>query len=379
MRGFVSRRTVGLVGVTLATGCAVAVFGLAPAAQAARVDATCANSGSDAATIQAAINGSSSGDEIVIAGECSLTATVKLLDDRTYRGDARSGTVIKQANGANLAAMLASESWVDNTSFVSSGVRIERLTLDGNKGANSATVPLMLRSWNSRVYDVEVAEAPSDGIRITSLSQNNTHLSNTEVNSIISDVFVHDSGGAGIHVVDPDNAVTDWVLERSWIADSGTSGVDLDNSAGWQIRNLHIYGVQRHAINAKRCFNTGISDNYIEDFGAQGSSGTTYFGIRCTVQGDVPNTITGNKINRFGTLPPNGSFTYLGLDGVNYGTGHVTVTGNGIVGQGTSRETGLSYQKAGGVGLKVVSTGNLVDNVGTARSVGSGVTVTAGQ
>jgi len=363
-----------VIGVTVT----VLTLGQAPSAQAARVNATCTNASTDTSTIQSAINSSRAGDEIVIKGPCLLTGTVKLLDDRTYRGDSRGGTILKQANGANLPALLASASWVDNSSFVSSSIRVERLTLDGNKANNTGTVPLMLRTWNSRVYDIEVRNAPSDGIRATSLSANGTHLTNTMVNTVISDAFVTDSGGTGFRVVDPDNQVTDWVLERTWIASSGASAVDLDNAAGWQLRNLHLYGVRQQAINARRCFGTGITDNYIEDFGGQGTSGTTYFGIRCTVQGDVTSTITGNKIHQFNNLPATGSFIYLGLDGVNYSTGYVTVVGNALNGKGTTRETGLSYQKVNGTGLNVASTGNLVANVGTPRAIGAGVIVTAG-
>ncbi len=349
-----------------------------PPAHAARVNATCTNGTGDAAAIQSAINSSAAGDEVVIKGPCLLNATLKLLDGRTYRGDSGE-TVIKQANGANLPAMLASESWVDNVTWVSSNVRIERLTLDGNRAANTGTVPLMLRTWDSRVYDLRVYNAPGDAIRVTSLSQNGTHLANTEVNSIISDVFVENAGGAGIRGVDPDNQLTDWILERSWISTTGGSGVDLDNSAGWQIRDLHIYGVAQHAINAKRCYNTGIHDNYIEDFGVGGAAGTTYFGIRCTLQGDVPSTIIGNKVNQFASTVPASNMVYIGLDGVNYSSGFASVTGNAVVGRGTSRETGLSYAKGGGVALTVASTGNLISGVGTARLVGTGVTVNAGQ
>jgi len=358
---------------------AAVLAGDIPAAHAARVNATCANTTADAAAIQTAINSSAAGDEVVIKGPCLLNATVKLLDDRTYRGDG-SGTLIKQANGANLAAMLASDTWVDNQTWVSSNVRVERLTLDGNRDNNTGTTPLVLRTWDSRIYDVRVYNAPGDGIRLTTLSASGVHLANTAVNSIISDVQIDNVGGAGIHGVDPDNYLTDWVLERSWISNTGGSAVDLDNSAGWQIRDLHLYNVAKHAIDARRCYNTGIHDNYIEDFGSQGTSGTTYFGIRCTVQDRAPSTIAGNKINQLGTLPAAGAFVSIGLDGVNNaGNGYVSVTGNGIIGQATSRETGLSYAKGTGTSLTVASTGNLVTGVATARSVGTGVTVTAGQ
>jgi hypothetical protein len=190
-------------------------------------------------------------------------------------------------------------------------------------------------------------------------------------------LFIHDSGGAGFRVVDPDNNITDGVLERSWIASSGTNGVSLDNAAGWQLRNLHIYGVARHAIDARRCFGTGINDNYIEDFGHQGTVGFIYYGIHCTVQGNVSNVISGNKVNQLHAIPAQGSFISIGLDG-NYAVGAASVTSNAIHGTGNVRETGLAYNKGGATAMTVVSTGNQVNRVGTARLVGAGVTVTAG-
>jgi len=360
---------------------AFTVFGRVPVAHASRVDATCANTTSDAAAIQAAINASAPGDAIVIKGPCLLSATITLLNNRTYRGDSRTGTVLKQANGANLAAMLASDSWVNNATYVSTGEQVQDLTLDGSRANNTAaTVPLLLRAWNSRVYNVEVENAPGDAIQITSLSQNGTHLASTNhaVNNVFSDLFIHASTGAGFRIVDPDNNVTDGVLERSWIANSGTSAVDSDNTAGWQLRDLHIYGVPVTAIDARRCFATGIDDNYIEDYGQQGTAGTTYYGIHCTVQGNVGNVIAGNTVSQFHGVPAAGSFVAIGLSG-NYGAGAISVTDNAIRGSGDARETGLAYSKGSAASMSVTSTGNEVDNVGTVRTVGSSVTVTAGQ
>ncbi|MEV8638885.1 right-handed parallel beta-helix repeat-containing protein [Streptosporangium sp. NPDC051023] len=394
-----------VVAVTLAaTGIAVATPVLP--ASAARVDATCANGADDARTIQAAIDSSKEGDEIVFKGPCLINATITLLDRRTYRGDSKAGALIKQADGANLPAMLASESWVGDQPYSSDTVRVERLTLDGNRDNNTGTVGLMLRSWNSRIYDVDIFGAPSDGIRLSNPSKNGTLLRNTMVNSVISDVYIEASGGAGIKVVDPGNSITDWTLQRSWIAFSGTSAIESDNAAGWVMSDLHLYGVPKHAIDAHRCFGTSMQNNYIEDFGGEGAAGQTYFGIRCDLQGEANSTITGNRIHNFvppaaeqaaarrahplGTaplerhrsfttaLPADSKYVYLALDGVNYGGGHASVTGNTVLGHGTKQETGLLYSKADGNSMSIASTGNLVDNVGVPRAVGRGVRVTRG-
>jgi hypothetical protein len=363
------------------TGISLLLPGATPS-YAARVDADCTGTAADSTRIQSAIDSSSDGDEIVVSGTCMITSTIRVPDNRTLRGDSRGGTVLRQADHANLAAVVATQAWAeDGADYGSTSVQISNLTIDGNRVANTGTVGLVLRAWNSRVYNVEIDDAPGDGIRATSLGHDGTELADGRslVNSIVSDVFLQDNGGNGIRVEDPGNAVTDWVVERSWISSSGHSGASLDNAAGWQLLNLHIYGSQENAIDAHRCYNTAVHDAYIEDFGWQATAGATYYGIHCTVQGDsIGSTIIGNKVNQMFGLPAAGAFVYIGLEG-NYGTGRVAVTGNTVVGANTSRETGLLYAKGNATALTVTSTGNLVDRIPSAKArPAAGATVSAG-
>ncbi|GGT06370.1 hypothetical protein ACFFV7_08700 [Nonomuraea spiralis] len=344
----------------LAAGLAgVAVLAPAGPASATRVEAACSDAAGDAATIQAAIDSSKEGDEIVIKGPCLIDATISLADRRTYRGDAKAGTV-----------------------------------------------GLLLRSWNTRVYDLDIYGTPSDGIRISNPSRNGTTLRNTMVNSVISDVYIEGAAEAGIRVVDPGDSVTDWTLQRSWIGFSGTHAIQSDNAAGWTMSGLHLYATPKNAIDAHRCFGTSIEDNYIEDFGAESTAGQTYYGIRCDLQGDAATTITGNRVHKFlpppnalaelrkarqsgsapperkfaatGPLPDGVDFVYMALDAVNYAAGHAAITGNTVVGHGTKRETGILLAKGEGESMSVASSGNLLDGVGVRRKVGAGVRLTRG-
>ncbi|MER6513833.1 right-handed parallel beta-helix repeat-containing protein [Nonomuraea sp. NPDC001636] len=314
--------------------------------------------------------------------------------------------MLKQADGASLPAVLASKGWLEDTEFSGESVRVERLTIDGNRDHNTGTVGLLLRSWNTRVYDVDIYGTPSDGIRISNPSRNGTTLRNTMVNSVISDVYIEGAAEAGIRVVDPGNSVTDWTLQRSWIGFSGTSAIQTDNAAGWTMSGLHLYATPKNAIDAHRCFGTSIQDNYIEDFGAESTAGQTYYGIRCDLQGEAATTITGNRVHKFlpppnalaelrkarqsgaapperkiaatGPLPDGVDFVYLALDAVNYGAGHAAITGNTVVGHGTKRETGILLAKGEGESMSIASSGNLLDGVGTRRKVGAGVRLTRG-
>ncbi|MFI6732404.1 right-handed parallel beta-helix repeat-containing protein [Nonomuraea sp. NPDC050451] len=336
----------------------------------------------DAATINNAISASKAGDEIVILGRsvtadepavCVINKTIVLRGDRTYRGDSRTGLRIKQADGANLPALLASDTWDANQAYSGNPIRVERLTLDGNRAKNTTgTVGLMLRSWGSRISDIQIEETSSDAVRLSNPSKNGTTIDaddNTMVNGVISDVYITGSGGAGVKVLDPSGGViTDWTFTRSWVRDSGTSAVESDNAAGWLLSDLHLYGNANSALDLNRCFGTSIQGNYIEDFGYKDTTEQAWlYGIRCVLQPGATTTIANNKIHNFrdgDKTPPTGPYYFsIALDGVTSGDGNAVVTGNAILGNGTADQTGLHYEKKSGASLTVTSTGNLVKNV----------------
>jgi hypothetical protein len=238
---------------------------------------------------------------------------------------------------------------------------IRDLTIDGNKAANpTAGDALVIRSWDTTVENIEILNNNNDGIKITNKSQNGTALTNNQVNGTIRNVYISKSSADGIRVEDSGNAVTDWNLLDSWISSSGGSAISMDNAAGWVVERDHLYGNGAAGISASRLFASSISDNYIEDFNTSG--------IAATVQGDAASVIMGNRIFQFSGT----GTTFLNITQVNYGTGELAVTGNVIRGAGTG--TGLSYQR-GSNQLTITSTGNLVQNVTTPRSVGAGVTL----
>ena len=336
------------------------------------------NTPTDAATINAAIAGSPTGSEIVLRGQFLISEPIRLLGERSYRGESRSGTVLKQADGANLPAVVASSVWLDDTSWTGTPIALRHLSIDGNRAnnPNSTTAGLALRSWLSTVEDVHIRNCASDGLRLTSRSQNGTGLNTTQVNGRIAANFIERSGRHGIYVEDPQNAVTDWILCDNWVAGSGEDAIHLDNAAGWVIERNHVYGVPQHAIFAHRCFATSIADNYIEGFGETDEAGT-WCGIRATLQGSTASTIINNRIFNFGGEQNADSvYRYLSVS-VNYGTGMAVVSNNAIRGGKTSQSVGLHY--AGSEGSVLVSTGNLVSGVGEAKVAEGAVSVTAGQ
>ena len=215
------------------------------------------------------------------------------------------------------------------------------------------------------------------GILVTNTTPNGTTLTNTQVNGVISNDFIDNSGKYGVYVQDSGNTVTDWHLADNYIASSGQDAIHLENAAGWYIDGNHLYGDGGTAIYASRMFGTSISNNYIEDFGGAGGS-TTWYGIDGTVQGDAASTIAGNRVFMFPAEKAGTTYRYIAITQVNYGSAYVTATGNNIRGAGKAADTGFYYSAGSGVTLHVTSSGNSVASVGTTRTTGAGVTLSAG-
>ncbi len=325
----------------------------------------CRNNVRDAQLINRRIANSQPGDEIIFEGPCLVNQTIKLLGDRAYRGRSRTGTTIMQADGANLPAIFASDSYLDNSPTTGLPIALRSLTVDGNVENNpTAGDSIVIRSWQTVVEDIEINGSVRHGIRLTSVSADGTRLTNTEVNGRISSMQINRSGGSGLYVEDPGNSVTDWQFKDSYVAGTGADGVHMDNVAGWLITGNHIYGVDGdHALWANRLYGSSISDNYIEDFGT--------VGILARVQGGAASVIANNRIFKFN----DGTGTFLLVEG-NYSNAKAAVTGNAIRGNGEG--IGIEYRKGNAVSLEVTSTGNLVTDVTTPRVVGEGVILNPG-
>ena len=148
-------------------------------AEAKKITMECTNSESDAAMINSAIQGSQQGDEIVFQGNCLINQTIKLLSHRTYRGGSRTGTVLKQADNANLDAVVASASYLDNRTNADTGITMRSFSIEGNNKNNtkSKTAGIAMRSWQSTITDMQIRNNGGSGIKLTNLSADGTPTS----------------------------------------------------------------------------------------------------------------------------------------------------------------------------------------------------------
>ncbi len=318
----------------------------------------CADTPADAGRIQRAINASQPRAVIEISGTCLLRRGITLLAGRTYTGDGRTNTVLRQA--APMAHVLASDAYVRGATTTGAPLSIEQLTVACS--GQGRTDGIVVLNWQVEVQQVDVANCGGSGIVDTGQVANGRSISNTSVNSRFADNFISGSGVYGFEVADSGNSVTDGYLSGNQIASSGQAAIELQNAAGWNISGNHLYNNAGNGIVAERLFGTTISGNYIEDFGSRQPSGTWY-GIAGSVQNGHGSTIFGNSV--FNDLGERGRavHVYIAIVTVNAGSGQVAVTGNIIGGAGRS-DVALSFS-AGANHLTVASSGNVVTGTGT--------------
>ena len=234
----------------------------------------------------------------------------------------------------------------------------------------------MIHSWQTQATDLQVEGCNGSGIVVTNTTPNGTALTGTEVNGSISGNFIQNSGQSGIYVQDTGNAVTDWHLDDNYIASSGQDAIHLDNAAGWYIDGNHLYGDGNSGRYANRLFGTSITTTTSKTSAAPADRvpGTASTGpSKATPL--PPSRATGCSCSR----PEVGNdYRYIALTKVNYGTGYVTVTSNDIRGANTPADTGFYYNAGSGVTLNVTTPPTRSASVGTVRTTGTGVTLSAG-
>jgi Tfp pilus assembly protein FimT len=338
----------------------------------ATIHVTCQDRSTDAVRLQHAIDSSPEGAAIEFqGGTCLLTRGLTLLGDRTYTGGSTTGTVLRQAGRADY--VLASSAYASNATTTGDPLAIRDLTVacDGSGGTDG----IILMNWQADVEHVDVSGCGGSGIVDTNTNSAGRSIRNTSVNSRFDNNFITGSGRYGFEVRDTDNSVTDGFLDDNQIADSRLDAIHLENAAGWDISGNHLYNVGDNAISASRLFGTTISDNYIEDFAAGQRSGTWY-GILGTVQDGHGSTIRGNKIFNHRDERPGTTRVYIGIPQANRGTGHLSVTGNVIMGAQRS-DIGI-FLSGGPNNLDAATSGNQVSGVGTVRVNGGHATINAG-
>ncbi len=182
------------------------------------------------------------------AGGLHLTAGRTYLIDRLvmplsagWTLEGHGATLKKRGDGDNYA-LLVSEKHLKNIAEAQSPVHIRNLNLEGGSvGAHCCGI--VLQSWNSRLFNLNISRMTGDGIRMVGVTRSGTPLKSTLVNNWIEMINIVGCGGHGIHIDDPaGNKCTDWYIGGGWIHGCKGWGIYAKEMAGCQVgAKLHFY------------------------------------------------------------------------------------------------------------------------------------------
>ena len=291
----------------------------------------------DTSAIQNCINAAVYGATVYFPkGTYLISSTLQVQPYVRYRGSHRSETFIKQANGANLDAMMASPFWYASTTAAADGsINIESLGFNGNRANQTGGLGhgiILVSFWNE-LRDLEITNCYGDGLNITCASKTGVEITGSAVETHISRVDVRNCGGVGIHVYCPGGASYDLNTD-GWIHDCivqnpSDVGIRIDSAGGWDISGNHLYGCPTDGIVVNNSFNTRIHHNYVETWGTapnvlavtSGSDQATY----------TQSNVFSQPALRVGTTLVNGTGTVLANTTVTAISSTPTVSGSNYV------------------------------------------------
>jgi hypothetical protein len=341
----------------------------------------------DTPAIQQAIDASPLGARIVFGPTGGgpgyvVNRTISLLAQRHYQGTDQYGTVVQAAAGSNLAAVMAAAAWLAPAGTPEPGdpsLTIETLTIDANGPANpQGAHGLVLMNERAVVSRVTVNGAVHSGLvladhTLADPSPTSFHcLENRFVECTVQSV-----GQYGIWVLDTDlsGSCTDGYLQSCVVLQAGLQAVRIERSAGWFIRDNHVYGCAADGFYLDQFWGTFFCDNEVDVFGLDAAGGP-YYGVRvANVISGRPGAITGCQVS---TVEHAGSsYRYYDVHGAGGVDGAIMVSANAChVDPGGTPGTvsvGFSYLASTGSTLTVRGqTTNLVDGPAVSLSATGG-------
>lgn len=273
-----------------------------------------------------------------------------------YTGDDEETTIIKQstAAGVNLNAIVASADWINEVSpAFGSILTIRHLSFFGNTSqAAGLGHGVVLQAFWSNIEYCTFQSTKGDALRFDSVSvRGNVTVASTLIENHVFRCQFRGYLGIGLHSNDPGGLQTDgWIEDCIFTAGGGPTnslaGIQIDNSAGWDIERNHFYGTPASAIVASRPWQTRIAGNYIENWGA-----TTVVGTYCAIdmqQGFINDAGFGSVVCQnvmyLNNAPgAGGSFLAgIGAQATNGGQAHLSI-GNNLMFCGLSSGNGNCF------------------------------------
>jgi hypothetical protein len=322
-------------------------------------------------------------------GTYVVSKTLVLKPGTTYRGSNPSSSVIRQAAGANLVALMADENFARGHHQTSSDIQIEDLGIDGNSAHNKRGHGLLLMTDRCLVRHVLVSFTSQAGIVFTDQNAHGTVVGNKAEGNRVEDCTIIQPGTYGIWVVDThaSGRQTDGYILNNFVqSPHGEFAMRIERAAGWFIANNRVSYCSHNGIFLGHVSGTYFYCNEVDKFGLTANPPQSYYGVVAQfLMGRFrPSIFMGNMCATPEGLFPRNLYTYYQINGDRYGVSSAVLVANtahndpfGLPARQVNayESTAFAYDVQRGGTLDVAADGNLGDGPLTLQAIPRGANV----
>jgi hypothetical protein len=177
----------------------------------------------DTNAIQNALNSSTLGTIFFPSGTYIISSPINVPVSVSIVGESAVGTIIKMANGANIAAILQTKNFATLTGTTSTGGTfrsyIGGITIDGNKANNTAGVGIRLYGKGYTLQNIAIANCYSTGLYTEYAGTDDFSSINGTLEAYFNNLTIQQNNDTG------------WIFKGAH--DSIASCVVIFNNGGW--------------------------------------------------------------------------------------------------------------------------------------------------
>jgi hypothetical protein len=217
--------------------------------------------------------------------------------------------VVTAAAGSNLNAVIS------DTAFNGTGaatptnmVQVTGVTVDGNSSGQTAGDGhgIALLTEYGTVKWCGTVSTYGSGIVLADTNTGGTTTTITQDENAVIECRVVQPGGSagtvygiwvmGVSGKQTDGYMYDNIVNFNALSPASAIPLEMDCMAGWRVFRNHMYDILGSGPVFKECNQAWIIDNYVDNFGANSASGTTYYGMQITPTPFGRTTVRGSRL-----------------------------------------------------------------------------------